>query len=68
MAEENRAFYGFSQLEGNFRKGLLDARVREVGGILNFRFSRDKKKFNKSREQFYLNLIEYAIIFNKVKD
>ena len=46
--------------------------MREVGGervdILNFRIRRDKKKINKSREQFYLNLIEYAIIFNKVKD
>ena len=39
----------------------------EVGGILNFRFSRDKKKLT-SWEQFYLNLIKYAIIFNKVKD
>ena len=48
MAEENRAFSGI-RLEGNFRKGLLDARwratsekgflmperEREVGGILD---------------------------------
>ena len=55
-------------MEGNFKKGLLDAREREKWvAFLIFGFSRDKKKINKSREQFYLNLIEYAIIFNKVK-
>ena len=34
MAEENRAFLGISRLEGNFTKGLLDARVREVVAFL----------------------------------
>ena len=36
MAEENRAFLGILSLEDNFRKGLLDARVREVGGPFDF--------------------------------
>ena len=56
-------------MEGNFRKGLLDAREREKWlAFLIFGFSRDKKKKLTNQEQFYLNLIQYAIIFNKVKD
>ena len=40
-------FQGFCRLEGIFREGLLDARVREVGlAFLIVRFNRDKKKKN----------------------
>ena len=41
-------FLGILRLEGNFRKGVLHARVREVGSLLIFRFNRVKKKKNKS--------------------
>ena len=44
MAEENRAFLGILSSGGQLQKGLLDARVREVGVLLIFRFSIDKNK------------------------
>ena len=44
MAEENRAFLGISRLEGNFTKGLLDARVREVVAFLFLDLVEIKKK------------------------
>ena len=36
MAEENRAFLGILSSGGQLQKGLLDARVRDVGGPFLF--------------------------------
>ena len=44
MAEENRAFLGILSSGGQLQKGLLDARVREMGGLLIFSYREKKKK------------------------